>query len=139
MSIETLSIDPTVAVLFLAAGALFFVAAIVALAGMRSYHKRIRRKLATVEQLANSALMDVKTVVRGSDHLEQEIRANREQINMVRERQGQLELRGSGSHMYEQAIRMVREGFDVEQIMSCCGLSRGEAALVVQLHGSRAA
>lgn len=42
------------------------------------------------------------------------------------------------AHNYELAQQLAREGSDLEQLMTRCGLSRNEAELVLRLHAKRA-
>jgi hypothetical protein len=42
------------------------------------------------------------------------------------------------THNYELAQQLAREGSDLEQLMTRCGLSRNEAELVLRLHAKRA-
>lgn len=42
------------------------------------------------------------------------------------------------AHNYELAQQLAREGGDLEQVMTRCGLSRSEAELVLRLHAKRA-
>ncbi|MDO9372443.1 MAG: DUF2802 domain-containing protein [Gammaproteobacteria bacterium] len=64
-------------------------------------------------------------------HLEQ-------QVQHLSGRQNQLELRDPVRQTYEPAIRMVRKGADVEELVSTCGLARGEAELIMMLHRNAA-
>ncbi len=41
------------------------------------------------------------------------------------------------SGQYRRAIQLARQGRDVEAISASCGLSRGEAELIVSMHGTR--
>ena len=43
-------------------------------------------------------------------------------------------LEGNNSRPYQQAIRMVHKGASVDEIMSICEMSRGEAELIVMMH-----
>ncbi len=70
---------------------------------------------------------DVATLTRCLTHLEQ-------QVQHLSGRQNQLELRDPVRQTYEPAIRMVRRGADVEELVSSCGLARGEAELITMLH-----
>lgn len=56
------------------------------------------------------------------------------QVQHLSRRQNQLELRDPVTQTYEPAIRMVRKGADVEELVSTCGLARGEAELIMMLH-----
>lgn len=51
----------------------------------------------------------------------------------IQERQEQLEVRDS-TRPYDQAIRMVHKGSGIDEIMSLCDLSRGEAQLIQMMH-----
>ena len=44
----------------------------------------------------------------------------------------------SSASNYELAQHLAREGGDLEQLMTCCGLSHNEAELVLRLHAKRA-
>jgi hypothetical protein len=52
------------------------------------------------------------------------------------ERQEQLENSKHAERPYEQAIRMVHQGSKVEDLMAVCKLSRGEADLIMMVHGT---
>lgn len=53
----------------------------------------------------------------------------------IEEQQEQLRLLAEGSGGYGQAIRLARQGASVEDLARDCGLNRGEAELLVSLHG----
>ena len=55
------------------------------------------------------------------------------------ERQDRIELSHAGERAYDHAIRLVRNGADAERLVRECGLTPGEARLVLMLHGERAA
>jgi hypothetical protein len=50
------------------------------------------------------------------------------------ERQDQLELRDPAQQPYEHAIRLVRKGSNLNEVMSTCALTQGEAELIMMLH-----
>lgn len=60
-----------------------------------------------------------------------------QQVRRLAERQDLLELREASNRPYTQAIRLVRNGADVKDLMSTCALTQGEAELLVMLHGSK--
>lgn len=70
---------------------------------------------------------DMAALTRSLAHLEQQVRH-------LSGRQNQLELRDPVRQTYEPAIRMVRKGADVDELVSTCGLARGEAELIMMLH-----
>lgn len=60
----------------------------------------------------------------------------RADLSQIGDRLGQLEL-ATESHSYEQAITGAARGEDAERLISCFGLTEGEAKLVTLLHGQR--
>lgn len=58
-----------------------------------------------------------------------------QQLRRMVDRQDQWELRAGGERSYQQAIQMVHKGAGVEELVTNCGLTRGEADLIVMLHG----
>jgi hypothetical protein len=61
----------------------------------------------------------------------------REDLGRLGERLGQLEL-ATETRSYEQAIDCAERGEEAERLISCFGLTEGEANLVTLLHGDRA-
>lgn len=57
-------------------------------------------------------------------------------LSQLGERMGQLELR-SEVRPYEQAISLAEQGEQAARLVSCFGLTEGEASLVSLLHGDR--
>lgn len=57
-----------------------------------------------------------------------------QQIRRLLERQDQWELQQGSNRPYEQAIQMAHKGASVDDLVTRCGLSRGEAELVSVLH-----
>ncbi len=58
-----------------------------------------------------------------------------QQLRNVGDRQDQLELRPSGERSYVHAIRMVQKGAGVDELVASCGINRGEAELLLRVHG----
>lgn len=54
-----------------------------------------------------------------------------EQTRSLLQRQEQLEMQEAPEQSYRQAIRMVRSGADINQLISDCGLAQGEAELAM--------
>ncbi len=53
----------------------------------------------------------------------------------LKDAQHHLESRSNGAANYGQAITLVKRGWRIEDLISSCGLTRGEAELVYLLHG----
>ena len=60
-------------------------------------------------------------------------------IDQLRHRQDQLELRMADSQTYGQAEQLVKRGAGIDELIATCGLSRGEAELVMRMHRFREA
>jgi len=58
-----------------------------------------------------------------------------QQLRSVGDRQDQLELRPGGERSYAHAIRMVQKGAGVDELVASCGNHRGEAELLLRVHG----
>ncbi|MDD3519412.1 MAG: DUF2802 domain-containing protein [Chromatiales bacterium] len=56
-------------------------------------------------------------------------------LKQLSEQQQQLLMRDPESGPYMQAIRLAQKGASKEEIMSTCGLTRGEVELIASLHG----
>lgn len=58
--------------------------------------------------------------------------------NELAELRGEVEvlktLQASGNTPYAQAIEMAKDGHDVGEVATACGISRGEAELIVAVH-----
>ena len=56
-----------------------------------------------------------------------------QQMRRINERQSTLEMRSVGERPYAQASELVHKGADIEELMETCGLTRGEAELLVMM------
>jgi len=56
-----------------------------------------------------------------------------QQVQRIMERQNLLELRTSSDRPYSQASQLVHNGADIEELVGTCGLTRGEAELLVMM------
>ena len=90
---------------------------------------RLARSQAAIEQAYEGATRLTVRMVNSE-------RRNGRQLKRLEERVGQLELRGEG-RPYEQAITLAAQGEDTARLVSCFGLTAGEASLVSLLHGGR--
>jgi len=57
------------------------------------------------------------------------------ELTKIAEQQEQLRLMEEGSGGYSHAIRLAQGGASAEELARDCGLNRGEAELLVSLHG----
>ncbi len=136
-TLSTLPDNLMIPLLLVIAGALLIIAGLIALCTVRRQYRRMLQRIAHMERLANTASMDVKSLIRNRNDIEQAVAHTHRQLTKMRERQGQmsqLPQARQAPNMYEQAISLVQQGFDANQLVQTCGLSRGEAELVTSLH-----
>ncbi|HED19516.1 MAG TPA: DUF2802 domain-containing protein [Gammaproteobacteria bacterium] len=55
------------------------------------------------------------------------------QVQRITERQNLLELRTGSDRPYSQANQLVHNGADIDELVGTCGLTRGEAELLVMM------
>lgn len=60
------------------------------------------------------------------------------QLKRLRMRQDQIEARETDSRPYRHAITLVKRGASTQDLMASCGLSQGEAELIVSIHKMKA-
>jgi hypothetical protein len=72
-----------------------------------------------------------------------ELRVLRDELDLVKgdlaDLQGEVkalreQMAASGQTPYTQAIQMAKEGRDINEVAAACGISRGEAELIVAVH-----
>ncbi|MDP1708231.1 MAG: DUF2802 domain-containing protein [Gammaproteobacteria bacterium] len=97
---------------------------------LRAVKKRINACNNAVQVLQADSLAQHADAATQASRFEQFER----QLQYLSRRQNQLELRDPVTQTYEPAIRMVRSGADVEELVSTCGLARAEAELIMMLH-----
>ncbi|BAZ93902.1 hypothetical protein TspCOW1_11330 [Thiohalobacter sp. COW1] len=114
----------------------------VSLIGLIRAQRRQRRELQTLqERLAGresdlSALQgDLAALTRASVGAGEHLVQVENRVRRLSERQSQTEMRAGGDRPYQQAIQLVQGGADAEALIRQCGLTRGEADLLVMLHG----
>jgi len=56
-----------------------------------------------------------------------------QQMQRIIERQNGLEMRPPGDRPYNQASQLVNKGADIDELVDTCGLTRGEAELLVMM------
>lgn len=97
--------------------------------------RRLRDRQRAREAEMRALRADVVALCAASAGVGERMGRLEQQLRRLLERQDRLELRDPGSRPYAQAIRLVQNGAQVDELMSTCALTRGEAELVVMLHG----
>ncbi|ADE16629.1 conserved hypothetical protein [Nitrosococcus halophilus Nc 4] len=72
----------------------------------------------------------------GSVELGNQVAQLERRVKKLDERQDQIDLHTPENCAYSQAIKMVRNGADIDQLIANCGLSQDEAKLVYLLHNT---
>lgn len=111
----------------------------VAVAGVLVLHRRLRLRLQACEAELRALRMDFAALSTANTGVGKELGQLEQHVRRIAERQDQFELRDGGNRSYAQAIRMVQNGADVKDLMTTCALTRGEAELLVMLHGMKRA
>ncbi len=93
-----------------------------------------RRRDHQQEALLHRLQEDIRALCTGALGTGQHLEAMEQKLRRLSERQDQLDMRDPVAQPYGHAIRMAQHGADIEDLMSHCGLPRGEAELLLRLH-----
>lgn len=102
-------------------------------------HRRLRLRLQACEAALRALRTDFAALSTANTGVGKELGQLEQHVRRIAERQDQFELRSGGDRPYAQAIRMVQNGAGIKDLMSTCALTRGEAELLVMLHGMKRA
>jgi hypothetical protein len=97
------------------------------LAGWKARVRRCERELAGLKD-------DLRALCAGAVGTDERLARLENRGRRLVERQEQLELRDQGDRQYAPAIRMVQKGASIDELVSVCGISRGEAELISMMH-----
>ncbi len=79
---------------------------------------------------------DISALCSGATGLGNHLNDIEHQLRRLYERQDQIELRDPAEREYHNAVRLAQSGAGVDRLVAACGLTRGEAELLVRLHGA---
>ena len=105
-------------------------------AGAVVYVRRLRAELERQEGLVRGLERDMQAVCVGARGMGEAVVLLEDRLRRLTERQDELALREPDEGVYHQAIRLASRGASVEELVTTCGLPRGEAELVQILHRS---
>lgn len=97
--------------------------------------RRADRRLREHGQRLEALQEDVRALCAGAVGVDERMARMEHRARRLTERQEQIELRDNGDRLYAQAVRMVEKGAGADELVSVCGLSRGEAELMVRMQG----
>ncbi len=118
--------------------ALVLVAALVPATVLALACRRLARRLAAAERGLDAMRADLAALCTAAAGADRRLAALERAQRRLDERQDRIELSHAGERAYDHAIRLVRHGADAGRLVRECGLTPGEARLVLMLHGERA-
>lgn len=98
---------------------------------------RSRRRLAAMESRISEVATAVEALAAGAAASSRAGADMRARIAKLTPQVENLGYRVPSVQTFQRAIEMAQQGADASALVSCCGLNRGEAALVISLHGGR--
>ena len=106
------------------------VTALVALGYAFSTISRLRSRLEHQGDTLKSLQRDVATVCSGAVSMGGHLAQLEQRSHQLLQRQDQLELQEPSSQSYRHAAKMLHKGANLDEVVSDCGLARGEAELI---------
>lgn len=101
--------------------------------------RQLRNRCNELDGQVKDLRAQLATEVSGALNVNSRQLAVERDVDQLRHRQDQLELRMADAQTYGQAEQLVKRGADMEELIASCGLSRGEAELVMRMHRFREA
>ena len=101
---------------------------LVAVAFMYNHFHQI---LAQQEEIITSMQTDLNAMCSGAVGIGEHLARLDERIRGVAQRQDELETQEAPERSYKYAIKMLRNGANLDQIIADCGIPRGEAELLM--------
>jgi len=107
-----------------------------ALINLMLWHRKKIRNLSELSPHHSSTRMtsDLAALSAGSIGLGERLLKIERNQKLLAQRLEQLELHASGNGSYSQAINLVKQGINKEDLMATCELSEGEAGLLMMMH-----
>lgn len=103
--------------------------------------RAIGRRLTGVESKCQQSFhehdADIGALCTGASGMGEHLSRLEQHIRRLHERQEQLEMRDPIDREYHQAVKMIRNGAGIEDLVSSGGLARAEAELLLMLHGDK--
>lgn len=93
----------------------------------------LREELKATRQRVQQLEQELGALCSASSGVGDHVVMLEQQVQRIIERQNTLELRSSGDRPYSQASQLVHNGADIEELVGTCGLTRGEAELLVTM------
>lgn len=94
-------------------------------------------RLHNLEQHVKWHAQSISGLTAGTIGVDKRLRSLQQSEKELAQRQDSFEAQNLPDMPYEQAIRSVQQGADVDQLIDEYGLSESEASLIFQLHGTK--
>ncbi|HHO69834.1 MAG TPA: DUF2802 domain-containing protein [Gammaproteobacteria bacterium] len=102
---------------------------------LRADNARLAERLLATEQQIRHLGNEFGALCKASAGAGDHVLRLEQQVKRLTERQNMLELRASADRPYSEASRLAHDGAGIHELVTNCGLTRGEAELMVMLHG----
>lgn len=99
--------------------------------------RRVHRQLAGMENQLQNQANDLRAMFSASKGVDKRLARIEKKVKIQHQRQDKLELHEPNLQSYGQAAKMVRKGADADELVDTCGLSRGEAELIMFLNAEK--
>ena len=93
-------------------------------------YKELKKRDRIIRELQN----DLGALCAGASGVSGHLSRVDQQVKRMIERQDKVEIQDPENRAYHQAIRMIRNGAGIDELMTICGLVRSEAELLIMLH-----
>ena len=115
--------------------------AIVLAVSMMMLFMQLRRNRAEQGQSIATMQKDLRALCNAAVQVGERLNRFEQELNGVKarqqelgSRQDKLDLAEPEARTFDQAVKMVRKGASVDELVEICGLSRGEAELIAMMH-----
>lgn len=95
---------------------------------------RVYKELKKRDRVIRELQKDLGALCTGASGVSGHLSRVDQQVKRMIERQDKVEIQDPENRAYHQAIRMIRNGAGIDELMTICGLVRSEAELLIMLH-----
>jgi len=104
---------------------------LMALVAMAFMYNHFHQVLSQQDEQITAMQADLNAMCSGAVGIGEHLAKLEERTTRLTQRQDALEIQEAPERSYRHAIKMLRNGANLDQIMSDCGLARGEAELLM--------
>lgn len=95
-----------------------------------STNTRLRGRLDRQQDAIKALRADVNAVCAGAVSVGEHLAHLEQRAHQLVQRQDQIEMQEPSTQSYRHAVKMLHKGAQLEEVMSDCGIARGEAELI---------